>query len=719
MNVISQHDRRHPWRSAFLKDPDRELERLLAGYAMIEDLSAAQPGDVVRAVFGLPGQDSEGVEALDHAVLAWLRARRIEGRRPLPHWGRPRALHAIIDALDIIGVMQLPASAIEINRRMSVWYRWAERLGKTGTPDVLAALLTATALTQRLVARQPGGGASVLEAFWLDLAAGAGSVAPESYLQHALLGLRRLPERDAPPERTWMTGLARWAESQRPTAREFAFEWRGLRALYPHTPAYWRDLLQDTLDQHSIERLPAEIRNVWQNDLGWTASAGEKTGRRRVKPIPTPPIKDVKDLERQLHLPLANIQAELQRVFAERTRYAEATGEDYFLVTTICNLGQQLLSKSPVGEEARRGQLMQKAARLALRWQPGNSYAWALWRDSVFVQGYIDDAEAIGWASISRFPEYRQLRSQLADILVRSSEKRSTAKMLLTESLSRFPDDTFRHQLAELLIATGETDDARSLVADSWVAEATTYTIQARIAFQSDHEEAARIVERGLKKFPDSNALRAYDGILKSGGKLYLLSELYGKPDVESKGSLNSEDELLLSARREGRSRRLQTELTYLESDEQWRARAISMVELELTEYPESKILRYLAGRLGVSGTLEHDGPTGFSVELAIALAVKSTDMPLSQPASPFEQAITDVSLIYLRGDNDACERVSAWLQEPAPTLRSRQALRQFLITRTGGRSDKDSLKALAANDNLAADIIETALIPTQLALAA
>jgi hypothetical protein len=727
MNVVSRPDSDHPWRAAFMADPDQELDRLLSGYARLKDLSGAAPADVARAVFGEPGIDQEGREALDRAALTWLQARRNEGRRPLPGWGRPRALRAIMDALDIIGAMQLPNAAIEINRHMTAWLRWTSQLTELGGGDVRAAFLTAVAITQRLVARQPGGKKSSLEAFWLSLAAQAGSAMPQPYLQQALLGLRRLPERDTPPERPWMTGLARWAETSRPTPREFASEWRGLRALYPHVPAYWRDLLEDTLDQHGVQNLPEEIRNVWKSDLGLTVSAGEQTARRRAKPVSPPPIGVVMDMQARVHLPLATSQADLQRIFAERERYAEATGEDYFLVTTVCNLGQLLLKKGPPEEESARGQLMEKAARMALKWQPTNVYAWSLWRDSISAQGYADDAEAIGWALISRFPEDPKSRRQLADILAQRSERRDLARILLTETLSRFPNENVaftRCQLAELLIATNDLDGAGAVLAESDDVSDVVYATRAKIAFQTDRDESVRVLKEGIRRFPSSDPLKNYLEMIDRGQALYLLSDFYRQPQRENKGSLRSDDELLLAARQEGRTRRLQTEMKYFGSDEQWRTSAISTVESDLADHPDSETLKYLAERLNIQTdpAIADGRPTALSAAIAAVVSrSKSADtLFAASSGTQFERAIADVSLIYLNGDEAASERVASWLQDPTPAaLRPISALRQFLMTRTGGKIDQESLKALAANDNLAIDIVEAALIPMQLALAA
>ena len=69
MNVVSRSDSDHPWRAAFMADPDQQFDRLLSGYARLQDLSGAAPADVARAVFGEPGIDQEGREALDRAVL--------------------------------------------------------------------------------------------------------------------------------------------------------------------------------------------------------------------------------------------------------------------------------------------------------------------------------------------------------------------------------------------------------------------------------------------------------------------------------------------------------------------------------------------------------------------------------------------------------------------------------------------------------------------------
>ena len=101
-------------------------------------------------------------------------------------------------------------------------------------------------------------------------------------------------------------------------------------------------------------------------------------------------------------------------------RYADATGDVFYLVRTACNVGMRLIENGPSSELAARGETAVRLASLAFDYDPANVFAWSLLRDALVAAGRSADAELVGWEPIRRFPEDPQRRTQLATVLAKS-----------------------------------------------------------------------------------------------------------------------------------------------------------------------------------------------------------------------------------------------------------------------------------------------------------
>ena len=114
-----------------------------------------------------------------------------------------------------------------------------------------------------------------------------------------------------------------------------------LRALYPSAPAHWREALADTLQQKAIESIPANVREFWEKDVGLgkrSAQIGDtRPGKRPL--ISLPPASTRNSLLERIGEPLLNIALELKNLIAQYERYAEATGDSYYLVNRPPILG--------------------------------------------------------------------------------------------------------------------------------------------------------------------------------------------------------------------------------------------------------------------------------------------------------------------------------------------------------------------------------------------
>jgi tetratricopeptide (TPR) repeat protein len=154
---------------------------------------------------------------------------------------------------------------------------------------------------------------------------------------------------------------------------------------------------------------------------------------------------------REAATPIAGLRLRVERLSNAHRRYADATGDTYYLVRTACNVGMRLLRENPA-ERAARGEVAAELAREALDYEPANVFAWALWRDALAAQGALEAAERVGWEALRRYPENPQWRTQLATLLDRDLGRSDEAERLLRETVALFPrEPAARPQLATLL----------------------------------------------------------------------------------------------------------------------------------------------------------------------------------------------------------------------------------------------------------------------------
>ncbi|MCH7710204.1 MAG: hypothetical protein IH903_01065, partial [Proteobacteria bacterium] len=362
---------RHPWLDTFVADPASELDNLLSGHARIEPYESADAPDAARLLFGGLPEGDEALAALDRAVREWLDSQRAAGVPGLDQLPLERWLRKVSEAFEIVALLKLRHSALDLRQRLVVWNSWCDRLAISAQRDGRYALLRTLALTQRIVAvADPAVNPFALEPFWLHVCKHAGGALPKHFLGIGLLGLRMLPEREgAPSERPWMAGLVYWAIGQKPTAEEFSQQWWALKGLYPRMPSYWRSALTETLQQSSAKQIPDEIKDWWLQDVEAKDLPIAQEAESQSVGVPIlSPLSAVQSLRQRAHKPLPSIRGEIETLVGELRHYAEVTGESYYLVTTACNIGMAVIkgADDPVG----RGRFAVDLARQALAWQP-------------------------------------------------------------------------------------------------------------------------------------------------------------------------------------------------------------------------------------------------------------------------------------------------------------------------------------------------------------
>lgn len=242
---------------------------MLAGYARIEPYRHIETPDAAHALFGSLAPQDDAWQTLDRTVGKWLNERRREGIPAAKGPRFDRKLREAMDALNVVSILALPRTAADLRHHFSLWNSWLDRLAGVSGPDVRAEFLRTLALTQRLVHQTaPAINPFGLEPIWFALCEQSGGQYPDCYIFIGVLGLRLLPERkDMPSDRSWMTGLARWAATQRPDVEEFSRRWLALKALYPQTPGHWREALTYVLRQRAVELMPTALRTFWKHDV--------------------------------------------------------------------------------------------------------------------------------------------------------------------------------------------------------------------------------------------------------------------------------------------------------------------------------------------------------------------------------------------------------------------------------------------------------------------
>jgi hypothetical protein len=321
----------------------------------------------------------------------------------------------------------------------------------------------------------------------------AGSTYPKRYLQIGLLGLRRVPSAIERGDFPWIAGLAGWALEQKPTDQEFMEAWRPMKRLYPVSPRVLRQLVFNVLSQKMFADAEIQPPGWWANDPDYSTTIN---AQRRGHSLHPPPRELLMGLINELrnNAAFSDVRVPLEQLSDDYQRYTDLTGDDFFLVRSFCNLGKELL-RNMVDSYSERAHYAEHLARKALRYQPRNPIAWGLWRDALFSRGAYDASVSLGWETVRRFPNDPQMRTELA----------------------------------EILIARNQLDEALSAIKGAFDAGASnhyTYAIYARLlAHNGDSMAAKQAIDEGLEIATDGGGmLLAARNLLNSGMPLQLVA---------------------------------------------------------------------------------------------------------------------------------------------------------------------------------------------------
>jgi tetratricopeptide (TPR) repeat protein len=600
---------RHPWLDAVVKAPADELRALVGGYADVAPFGRAEPADAaVSLLFGV-AEDDEARRAFDQGCLALLEELR-HGILQADERRFRRQVAAFDRLLAVIRRTQPRETVGDLHTRYPYWLGLAETAVVDNALDLRREYWRVLALTQAVGGRHLA--PRRLLSLWFDLCAESGPLGryDESYLDVGLIGLRQLPlgaEHDSNEEAA-CHGIARWALRQRPGKKAFLDRWREIESAYPRSPTFWPPLVADVIAdvedelRHKTGRTDATFPAVawWRDELDLPqprrASAAPPSERQRTI---EPPAREAHErILRDSAMPIGNLRPRIADLLRRHRRYADATGDVFYLVRTACNIGMRLIETNPA-ERAERGALAAELARQALDYEPADVFAWALWRDGLTARGTLAAAEMVGWEAVRQFPENPQWRSQLATLLADHAGRPAEAEALLRYTVGQFPHHaSSRAQLAKLLIeAFGRVEEAVAVLRETMrllPENPHTYT-QLAILLDSrlhDAKGAIETLQALLGREPDNRIAR---NLLAKAQRGQRLGQVRTKARRQPPGLVEGESVIVPATARACRA------LFHAETDHgAARDRALAEIKRILAEDPGLAYARYVAERVGV-----------------------------------------------------------------------------------------------------------------------
>ena len=269
-------------------------------------------------------------------------------------------------------------------------------------------------------------------------------------------------------------------------------EWRIRKNVYKRAVEFTAEGVQtavaiaesDLKERTGGEETTFPIAKLWLREVGIDPAKRKSPGRHgAAEPVPK---REWESVLRSADKPLDRVAPEIDKLMRRQRRYADATGDFFYLVRTACNFGMRLLEKGSETERIARGRLAISLAAQALGHDQTDVFAWSLMRDAFAATGRMADAELVGWEAIRRFPENVQWRTQLASMLATGAGKFHEAESLLRETVEMFPAEPYARALLATLLADDlhRVEEARETLAEAigkGVADEATHRLMRKL----------------------------------------------------------------------------------------------------------------------------------------------------------------------------------------------------------------------------------------------
>jgi cytochrome c-type biogenesis protein CcmH/NrfG len=511
------------WYEAFLSDPNQAVADLFSGRAGLGSGLRLDIPELLYQEFPDTSEFAELRQLLDNALLHWLNAMRRDYAAHVKRLGYGVYSKRLCDALTSVQLLDLPITIYHLRETASSWLNWLTPLRLA--PERDPALEYWRVLTHRQ--REDASPAS-----WLQLA----DDPRHEYLSVALVGLQRLPNGyDAQRnQQTQLLALLHHSillPDNRKASDFFEQHYAALRARYPAGPEHWQMLLQTATA--GFKPKTAIGKDLLEN-LRQPAKQQRKT-----RPAPSAALQPADKAEfdalskdiKSSRLPASNLAQRLFAMLDKNYTYSQATGDSYFFITTLSNLGSRLLKRRKLSsEDLERFQLM---IERGLSLEPMNPFIWMLWTEYLGHSGQREAQEWVLRETARLFPDDEPSRVELARLLIRQGgAKYPEAEHWLREAAERNPDrEPSRVELARLLIRQGE---AKYPEAERWLREVVdrhpddepSRVVLARLLIrqgEAKYPEAERWLREAAERNPDNEPSRVV--LAKLWFKQYKTSE--------------------------------------------------------------------------------------------------------------------------------------------------------------------------------------------------
>ena len=506
------------WLAAFEESPKKAVADLIWDDFYFGPLNLTERGQLLAGWLDRLGNTEQFAGRLDAELTGWVKE----------NWGRfDRRAEFLVSAWSCLcSVVEYSAVLPEDSRMKSCATALRAQFDKR--QRFLGSFSTAPAadplgLYLAVVAEFQGTDRS-LTAFWhrmCDLPDGV----PFYHARYAMLGLRRVKAADPSENGTLraevVLGLLRLARAFDRLVRE-----RGLleqvaeatfrraatqtAAAYPDSPRWRIHGLTEALEL-------MERPQRWLLDaVPPLAEAVRRETRKKAQLLPHSSrsiepnphwVQRARDLAARVRSGDRRSLLEVRQLLDEQRRYAEATGETYFVVRSLCNFASRA---SHLGLR-----IAQRWAEEAWWWEPHNTFTWTTIKDALLRQGDVSLALRFAWVAWKRFPEDVVARNGLADVL-KAAHRYDEAEVIYRQTIERFPENVFaRTGLADTLRRSGHFKDAeaeyRRSIKSGYVGIATLVGLAYLVLRKGEpsHAEVLGLVDRALKLSPLNHYARS------------------------------------------------------------------------------------------------------------------------------------------------------------------------------------------------------------------
>jgi tetratricopeptide (TPR) repeat protein len=412
--TTSKNSRIGKWWQEYTGNPLDALDRLLCRRFYMGILNRNETAEILFHLFH--NKSNKTIRQLDDVMKQWFAS----------HWGKipgsistSRWATILQNAFIPVYRLNLDKTALFLRDIYTREKSWLRSLYLAPSRDPEGWLLRTLALCQKT---------QILLPLWMRLCRWEEDL-PIHYTSIALLGLRKLPDKDGSPHGDLPTavfkGIIVLAEALGKRKRQQCKEhWlrevRTIAALYPRSKHYWA-LHFFPFIYHQPESLPAQ----WLNKA--IPKLDDYLRPKSAAYIQPPPYeKRTHFLNLIKNHPLEKFYEDLKIFLNEHRKYAYQTGDSSFLVKMFSDIGYRIFKQDT--------SLALELVEEAFAWAPYNPFLWSQRSIIEAYRGNGPQAAAILWEAKRRFPENPQIRAKLAHLMEKQG-KYKTAESLYRQAI--------------------------------------------------------------------------------------------------------------------------------------------------------------------------------------------------------------------------------------------------------------------------------------------